>query len=153
MKKSICGIDCEQCPMKQMCSGCLATGGHPFGGSCMIARCCETKGCERYGRFFEAGCKLKEDLIMEINALELEGMETVADLTALRGAFVNLEYKLPGGQSVKFWDDDRIYLGYQVCKKNSDRCYGITADEQYLMVSEYGENGTDPEVIVYKKWR
>ena len=103
--------------------------------------------------FFEAGCKLKEDLIMEINALELEGMETVADLTALRGAFVNLEYKLPGGQSVKFWDDDRIYLGYQVCKKNSDRCYGITADEQYLMVSEYGENGTDPEVIVYKKWR
>lgn len=77
----------------------------------------------------------------------------MTDLNALRGAFVNLEYKLPGEQSVKFWDDNRIYLGNQVCKIGGDRCYGMTADEHYLLVCEYGENGADPEVIAYKKWR
>lgn len=29
----------------------------------------------------------------------------------------------------------------------------MTADEHYLLVCEYGENGADPEVIAYKKWR
>ena len=78
-------------------------------------------------------------------------MEDVTELYALRGSFVNLEYDLHGTQKIKFWDDDSIYLGNQLCKKGSDRCYGLTADENYLLVCEYGENGSDPEIIVYKK--
>lgn len=74
-------------------------------------------------------------------------------LNALRGGFVNLKYKLPGGQIYSFWEDDRIYLGNQICKKGSERCYGLTADEHYLLVCEYGANGADAEIVIYKKWR
>lgn len=38
-----------------------------------------------------------------------------------------------------------------MCKKNSDRCYGLTADEQYLLVCEYGEAGSDAEIVEMRK--
>ncbi len=78
-------------------------------------------------------------------------MPAVTELYSLHGAYINLEYELPSGQKVKFWDDDRVYLGNQLEKKNSDRCYGIVADENFLMVCEYGCNGSEPELIIFKK--
>lgn len=153
MEKAICGIDCTKCPMNKDCSGCAATNGRPFGGSCMLALCCERKGCENCGRVFDAPCKLMEQLIAQFNALGIEDMEKVTGLNALKGSFVNLEYTLPGGQAIKFWEDDRIYLGNQIRKKNSDRCCGLVADEHYLLVCEYGENGADAEIVLFKKWR
>ena len=63
-------------------------------------------------------------------------MEEVKSLNSLKGSFINLEYKLPSGQTVKLWDDEKIYLGNQICKKNSNRCYGLAADENYLSVAE-----------------
>ena len=153
MMKTLCGIDCGQCGFRNQCGGCVETNGHPFGGSCMVAGCCGNHGCGNCGKFFEASCSLKAQLIREFNALGIEDMEEVTDLTALRGAYINLEYTLPGGQKIKFWDDNRIYLGTQLCKKNSSRCYGLTADENHLLVCEYGENGSDPEIVVFRKRR
>ena len=117
----------------------------------MVALCCENKRCDNCGKAFEAPCKLKEQLIAEFNGLGIEDMEEVTNLNALLGAYVNLEYTLPGGQKTKIWDDNRIYLGNQVRKKNSDRCYGLTADENYLLVCEYGDGGSDAEIVVFKK--
>lgn len=151
--KTLCGLDCSECGLRNECGGCTETNGHPFGGSCIIAVCCKDKGCENCGRSFEAPCKLKKQLIAEFNALGIEDMEEVTGLNALHGAYINLQYSLPCGQKIKFWDDDRIYLGNQICKKNSNRCYGLTADENYLLVCEYGDNGSDAEIIVYKKRR
>ena len=151
--KSLYGLDCNECRLRNECGGCAETNGHPFGGSCMIAVCCENKDCENYSRSFEAPCKLKKQLIAEFNALGIEDMEEVTGLNALHGAYINLQYTLPSGQKIKFWDDDRVYLGNQICKKNSNRCYGLTADENYLLVCEYGDNGSDAEIIVYKKRR
>ena len=153
MKISMCGIDCSQCFMKEDCGGCTATNGRPFGGSCMIAVCCDNKGCENCGKAFDALCKLKEQLIDEFNALGIKDMERVTELNALKGSFVNLEYKLPSGQAIRFWEDERMYLGNQICKKGSTRCYGLTADENYLLVCEYGEGGSDAEIVVFKKRR
>lgn len=153
MEKAICGIDCGQCPMNKACGGCAATKGRPFGGSCMLALCCKSKGCEHRGKVFDASCKLEERLVEAFNGLGIEDMETVTGLNALKGSFVNLGYTLPGGQTVKFWEDDRIYLGNQARKMNSDRCYGLTADEHYLLVCEYGEHGTGAEIVTFKKWR
>ena len=117
----------------------------------MIAECCKDKGCENCGKFFESQCELKERLISEFNELGIEDMEKVTSLNALRGSFVNLEYTLPSSDTIKFWDDNKIYLGNQICKKGSDRCYGLTADENYLLVCEYGDGGADAEIITYKK--
>ena len=145
--KSLCGIECGDCGFRKECRGCAETNGHPFGGSCMLAACSGEKGCGDCGKV----CELKEKLIAEFNALGIADMEEVTCLNALRGGFVNLQYTLPGGRQIRFWDDNRIYLGNQLCKKNSERCYGLTADENYLLVCEYGENGSDPEIVVFKR--
>lgn len=149
--ETICGIDCNGCGFKESCKGCKSTNGHPFGASCMLAECCSSKGFENCNTSCTEVCRLKKQLIEEFNALRIKDMEEVKNLNALKGGFVNLEYKLPGGQVIKFWDDSKIYLGNQIEKKNSSRCYGLTADENYLLVCEYGENGTDPEIVVFKK--
>lgn len=149
MRKAICGLDCEQCWMKEDCAGCAETGGRPFGGTCMIAECRERgKGC---GDCWERACSLRQRLIDEFNALGIADMEPVTELNALSSSYVNLEYTLPGGQKVKFWKDGRMILGNQMGKKNSERCYGLAANEDYLLVSEYGENGSDAEIVVCRR--
>ena len=62
--------------------------------------------------------EFKNQLIVEVNALHIEGMPKVESLNALVGRYVNLEYKLPNGKSVKFLDDRATYLGNQLecCK-------------------------------------
>ena len=62
-----------------------------------------------------------------------------------------LVVELPNGEKIKLLDDTKIYLGYQVEKANSDRCYGLVADNNHLLVCEYGCNGAEPEIVVYKK--
>lgn len=153
MMKTLCGLNCNECGLRTECKGCVETGGRPFGGTCMIAACHDDGKCESCCRFFDTPCKLKKQLIAEFNALGIEDMEEVTDLNALHGAYINLQYTLPGGQKIRIWDDDRVYLGNQICKKNSNRCYGLTADENYLLVCEYGDNGTDAEIIIHKKRR
>ena len=144
MSVSICGTDCTQCDDYGKCKGCAETNGKPFGGDCIVASYYCGKGKTAF-------CEFKAKLIAAFNALGIEDMEQVTDLNALHSAFVNLEYTLPGGQAVKFWDDDKIILGNQLHKRDSDRCYGIAADEKYLLVCEYGCQGADAEIIVFKK--
>ena len=151
MGMSICGIDCGQCPLQGECCGCVASNGRPFGGECMVARCCRDKGFARCTECVDSTCTLQQQAIAELNALGIADMEKIMSLNQLRGAFVNLEYALPGGQVAKFLDDDRIYLGTQVQKIGSDRCYGVIVEDRYLLVCEYGEGGADVEIVVYQR--
>lgn len=89
-------------------------------------------------------------MIGEFNALGIEHLE-IKDLNLLNGFFVNLEYPLGNGQSVKFLEDRNVYWGNQIEIPENDRCYGIVADAEYMLVCEYGCNGADPEIILYKK--
>lgn len=140
---SICGLDCcKECSRREECGGCQKVDGHPFGGTCIAAECIKRGGQEEF-------LKLKDTLISEFHALGIEGLE-VKELHLLNGFFVNLEYPLANGQSVKLLEDKKIYLGNQIERPGSDRCYGIVADESYLLVCECGCNGTDPEIIIYK---
>ena len=102
--------------------------------------------------WWESG-KLKEQLTAEFRALGIEDMEEVTGLHALKGSFANLEYTLPNGRAVKFWEDNRIYIGHLLKKKNSDRFYGLVADENYLMVCEAGSDGSDAKIVVFKERR
>ena len=98
---------------------------------------------------FEA---FKKQLIDEINALHIAGMPKLETLNALVGGYINLEYRLPNGSKVKFLDDGATYLGNQLeSTVESGRCFGIAANADFLLVCTYGENGENPELVVYKK--
>ena len=133
-----CGLNCcENCSRFSMCGGCEKCAGHPFGGSCIA---------ERNRNFAE----LKQQLIEEIHALGIGGL-MVDDLNLLTGAYVNLAYPLSNGTTVKFLNDKDIYLGNQIEKQDSERCYGVVADENFILVCEYGCNGVNPEIVLYKR--
>ncbi|MBQ1302479.1 MAG: helix-turn-helix domain-containing protein [Firmicutes bacterium] len=98
---------------------------------------------------FEA---FKKQLIEEINDLHVEGMPKLEKLNALVGRYVNLEYRLPGGAAVKFLDDQTTYLGNQLEPEfGGDRCFGVLANMDFILVSTYGKDGADPELVLYKK--
>ena len=95
---------------------------------------------------------LKRQLIDEFNALGIEGMPEVTALSALVGAYVNLEYPLPGGARVKLLDDSATYLGYQLeSETQPGRCFGLVANADLLLVCSYGENGAEPELLLYRR--
>ncbi len=96
--------------------------------------------------------EFKQKLIEEINALHIEGMPKVEKLNALVGKFVNLEYPLPSGVSVRFLDDKTTYLGNQLESEIVDGlCFGIIANMEFIMISTYGAEGADPELVLYRK--
>ena len=96
--------------------------------------------------------ELKKRLIDEFNALGIKGMPKVEKLNALIGSYVNLAYSLPSGNAVPFLRDDTTYLGNQLESTLGDnRCFGILANDAFLLVASYGEGGADPELILYKK--
>ena len=97
--------------------------------------------------------EFKNKLIDEINTLiNIEGLPKVESLNVLPGNFVNLEYRLPNGMLVKFLDDKATYLGSQLeCEFGGDRCFGIVANMDFILVCTYEENGENPELVIYKK--
>lgn len=96
--------------------------------------------------------EFKQVLIREINELHIDGMPKVEKLNALVGSFVNLKYRLPNGSQVKFLDDTKTYLGNQLaCEFGGDRCFGVIANMDFLLISTYEENGANPELVLYKK--
>ena len=98
---------------------------------------------------FEA---FKTQLIDEINGLHIDGMPKVTKLNALVGKYVNLEYKLSNGSSVKFLDDQTTYLGNQLRSEIVDGlCFGVVANMDFILVCTYEEEGANPELILYKK--
>ena len=101
------------------------------------------------GGQFEA---FKKQLIDEINDLHIKGMPKLEKLNALVGSYVNLAYPLPGGLSVKFLDDRATYLGNQLeAEDGSGRCFGVLANMEFILISSYGCEGADPELLLYKK--
>ena len=101
------------------------------------------------GGQFEA---FKERLIEEINALHIEGMPKVEKLNALIGSYVNLAYRLPSGLSVKFLDDQTTYLGNQLESEfGGERCFGILANMEFILICTYESGRENPELLLYKK--
>lgn len=96
--------------------------------------------------------EFKQKLIDEINGLNIEGMPKVKSLNALVGNFINLEYLLPNGRSVKFLDDRATYLGTQLESEfGGNRCFGIAANLDFILICTYDEKGENPELVLYKK--
>lgn len=102
-------------------------------------------GIEKFDEF-------KKQLIDEFNVLlQIEGLPKLEKLNVLPGSFINLEYRLPNGDMVKFLDDKASYLGSQLEIDGLDRCIGIAANMEFLLICSYEIDGKNPELIVYKK--
>ncbi len=98
---------------------------------------------------FEA---FKKQLIEEINDLHIEGMPKVDKLNALVGKYVNLAYRLPNGETVRFLDDQTTYLGNELTPAfGGERCFGVLANMDFILICTYEAGGSDPELVLYKK--
>ena len=96
--------------------------------------------------------EFKKQLIDEINALGIEGMPKVEKLNALVGSYVNLAYPLPSGLNVKFLDDGTTYLGNQLESEfGGERCFGVLANMDFILICTYEAEGKNPELVLYKK--
>ena len=109
---------------------------------------------KRYEQLADDGqfAAFKQKLIAEINALAPEGMPKVEKLNALVGRYVNLPYRLPNGREVKFLDDNTTYLGTQLEPEfGGDRCFGVLANMDFILICTYASGGADPELLLYHK--
>ncbi len=145
MKETICSASCIKCGFYSNCPGCSKTNGAPFGKPCFIAKYITIGGHKNFAHF-------KQTLLDECNAVKISGMPKINDLYPICGCFINLEYPLPNGQQIKLLDDKNIYLGNQIqCSFDSDHYFGVAAAPDFLLISEYGINGDNPEILWFKK--
>lgn len=91
---------------------------------------------------------MKQVFIDEVNALGIDGLH-VTNLYVLQGSFVNQSYNINGNE-VKLLDDNASYWGTQIVKPDGN-CYGIACNERYILVSQYGKDGSNPEIVMLKK--
>lgn len=148
-RTTFCGADCAHCTLKDRCAGCLATCGKPFGDTCVKALCCQKREQESCAAC--KSCTLVKKLLACFNALNIKDMPKAEYLVAINGHLLNLAYPLPNGNKVKFLLDERIYLGMQLPKKNSDHYFGLCADEQMLLVCEYEKDEKNPVLLHFSK--
>lgn len=109
---------------------------------------------KRYEELGDNGAfeEFKRTLITEINELNIEGMPKLTKLNALVGRYINLEYRLPNGRCVKWLDDSTTYLGGQIeCEFGGNRCFGIAANMDFILICTYEAEGKNPELVLYKK--
>ena len=128
---------------EEYCKWCYADGEYTLD---FLEKYRELGGKEKFEAF-------KQQLIHEFNTLlPIEGLPKVENLNVLPGSFVNMEYRLPNGQIVKILDDEATYLGSQLeCEFGGDRCFGIVANMDFLLVCTYEKDGENPELVIYKK--
>lgn len=146
-----CGMNLEDCNIsketdgnfnEEYCKWCYSDGDYTLD---FWKQYIKIGGIEKFDEF-------KKQLIEEFNVLlKTEGLPMVENINVLSGSFINLEYRLPNGNVVKFLDDKASYLGSQLEIDGLDRCIGIAANMEFLLICSYEENGQNPELVVYKK--
>lgn len=138
---TLCGADCSGCSFKANCKGCAATCGSPFGGICVAAEYIKKNGREKYAEY-------KAELLKKMNAFLRENdLPETQVLFELTGFLINMAYQLPNGEQVRFLDDRNVYLGTQI--EHEGRFYGVITDGCFILLSRYGADGSDPELIAY----
>ena len=96
-----------------------------------------------------------KDIILELrNRAGLSQDELAEKVYVTRQAVSRWENgeTIPNGAKMNFLDDEETYLGNQLeCEFGGDRCFGIVANMDFILVCTYEENAANPELIIYKK--
>ena len=147
-----CGMNLEECNIsketngdfnEEYCKWCYSDGDFTLD---FWKQYIKIGGIEKFEEF-------KNQIINEFNSiLGIEGLPKIENLNVLSGSFINLEYILPNGNVVKFLDDKASYLGSELeCEFGGDRCFGIAANMDFLLICTYEKDGKNPELVMYKK--
>lgn len=94
---------------------------------------------------------MEQVLLTEIKRLGIKEFDNIHSLNLLDGSYLNLEVELPSGVKAKLLDDNKKYYANQIDIADSDKCYGVAADENFIVVYKYGCNGADVELIQIKR--
>lgn len=94
---------------------------------------------------------MRNQLLEAIRNLGIKEFESFKSLNLMDGSYLNLECKLPNGQTAKILNDNKKYYANQIDIIGSDRCYGVAADENMIAVFTYGCDGVDAELVLWKK--
>lgn len=94
---------------------------------------------------------MQKKLLDEIKNIGIKELENIYSLNLLDGSYLNLEVELPNCTKAKLLDDNKKYYANQIDIEGSDKCYGVAADENFIIVYRYGCNGTDAELIQIKR--
>ena len=95
---------------------------------------------------------MQEKILIEIGKIGIQEFEQLKSLNLLDGSYLNLEIELPNGVKAKLLDDNKKYYANQIDIAGSDKCYGVAADEKFIVVYKYGCEGKDAELIMIKNY-
>lgn len=96
--------------------------------------------------------EFKRQIMQEFNDLHIHGLPKVETLNVLVGSFINLEYELPNGKTVRFLEEKATYLGNQLESEfGGERYFGIAANMSFLLVCTYEKDFFNPELVLLKK--
>ena len=150
---SYCGVDCKKCYKNQECEGCIASGGKPFGGECVIAECCKKNaGHKDCGPAYVCDCYLKQLVIGVMHNCGIDDLKNYDFIFEVPGFLLNLECKYPDGSIRRPFDDKKIYISGQYRQSDSDRRYTAVADKDNFWLIEHDENGSNAVLIVNKRY-
>ena len=94
---------------------------------------------------------LRKKAINEVNALGIQDMPQITELSMVEGARINREYVIYG-KRVRLLDDNVTYLHTQVEKNGcKGRVFGITCDVSYILVDESDKDGKNVKLVLLKK--
>lgn len=94
---------------------------------------------------------MEKKLLRFIKGLGIKEFDNFKSLNLMDGSYLNLECKLPNGDTAKILDDNKKYYANQIDIVGSDKCYGVAADENSIAVFRYGCEGSDAELVLWKK--
>ncbi len=52
---------------------------------------------------------------------------------------------------MRFLNDKNVYLGAQIEQEGTNRCIGVLADADFILLCSYGANAADPRLIAYQR--
>ena len=97
--------------------------------------------------------KAIQGMTIEEIIAELERIATLlANRFALCAPVATRGMKVPSGAKAQFLDDGTTYLGTQLeTGMGGDRCFGVVANMEFILICTYEKDGVNPELVLYKR--